>query len=223
MFHMPLIVLASSLEGVIWLVFGLIWVAAQLFQRSIRKNQRAPKPPTLPNLPGDVENRDLDDFLAEMLERAAPEIQTETPSPHPEPAVPQAPRPAVHPVPHRRAGKIPGVKTSMPSRPAPAPTPAAPAPADTAAKAGRTVAKAIKLKGASAKDAAGTLAQRVDVFQTGSVLRNAALPAMPAMQPQPFTHRMPHALTASLKSAAGMRRAILWREVVGKPRALQPY
>ncbi len=216
MLHISQIALASSLEGVIWLVFGLIWVAAQLFQRSLRKNQRTHKPPALPSLPGDAENRDLDDFLAEMLERSAPEMQPEAPPPRPTPAAPQVPHPAARPVYHRRTGKTPGMKISLPARPAPAPVVAA-------AKPGRTAAKALAMKAASAKAAAGTLAQRVQAFQTGAALRNAALPAMPAMQPQPFTNRAPHGLTASLKSAAGMRRAILWREVVDKPRALQPY
>ncbi len=213
--------MASSLEGVIWLVFGLIWVAAQLLQRSMKKNRRAPGPPTLPGLPGDAEHRDLDDFLAEMLERAAPEIKPATPPAAP----PPVPRPVARPAPAGLADKSHKRKIAMPARPAmaraAAPTPSKPA--APAAALSRPARQPAGLQTAPAKARAPQLAQGIRGLQAGASLRNAALPAMPAMQPQPFTNRPPHALTAALKSAAGMRRAIFWREVVEKPRALQPY
>ena len=205
---MPIIVLASSMEGVIWLLFGLIWVVVQLVQRSVKKSQGRPAPPPIPSLPGNAENNDLGDFLKEMLERAAPEIAPARAHPvnRPPPKTPP-PRPsAPHPMQPRPVGKA---AHAIAAAPAVAATPTRKTGKSTTAAASASVA--------------GRTSIGMRVMHTGAALRNAALPAMPAMQPQPFTGRTPHPLTAGLKSAAGMRRAIFWREVVGKPRALQPY
>ena len=207
--HMPIIVLASSVEGIVWLLFGLIWVVVQLVQRSVKKNQGRPAPPPIPSLPGNPENNDLGDFLKEMLERVAPEIVPAQPHPvnRPPPKTPTPLRPsAPHPMHPRPAGKA---AQAIPASPAVAATPT------------RKTEKSTKA--AASPAAAGRTSIGRQVMHAGAALRNTALPDMPAMQPQPFTGRTPHPLTAGLKSAAGMRRAIFWREVMDKPRALQPY
>lgn len=207
--HMPIIVLASSVEGVVWLLFGLIWVVVQLVQRSVKKSQGRPAPPPIPSLPGNPENNDLGDFLKEMLERAAPEIAPAQAHPvkRPPPKIPSPPRPsATPPMQPRPVGKA---AYAIAAAPAVAATPTR--------KTGKST------PAAASPSVAGRTSIGMQVMNAGAALRNAALPAMPAMQPQPFTGRTPHPLTTGLKSAAGIRRAAFWREVVGKPRALQPY
>lgn len=208
---------ASSLEGVFWLVSILIWVVIQLLQRSVKKDQPTPGAPTLPGLPGDTGNRDFDDFLTEMLERAAPEIK-------PAPA-PDMPRPTPQPQPrwapsnagdaHKKPPKA--VTAHRVAAPDAIPIAPIPEPAVRRSKPRRVTRKP------APKKAHAQPALVMQGLHAGAFLRNAALPAMPAMQPRPLAENPPNVLTATLKSTPGMRRAFLWSEIVAQPRALRPY
>ena len=208
---------ASSIEGVFWLVFILIWVVIQLLQRSVKKDQPTPGAPTLPSLPGDTGDRDFEDFLTEMLERVAPEIK-------PAPA-PDMPRPTPQPQPRPVPSKVSDVhqrpqKVMTPHRvtvPDAIPIAPIPKPAGRRSKPRRMARKP------APKKAHAQPALVMQGLHAGAFLRNAALPAMPAMQPRPLAENPPNVLTAALKSAPGMRRAFLWSEIVAQPRALRPY
>lgn len=195
---------ASAGELFIWLLIALVWGAIQLVQRAASKGRR---PPTAPGLPGDTGSRDLDDFLGELFNQATPQkdqMPEETPVEHP--AAPVAVRPTVHPV-------------------KPAAEKALSAYARHAAKA---TAKAARIKTAQKADLAALSAVTGsmpgaghDTFRADVIGGKNTLPAMPAMQPHTLTSRPPHPLTAGFKSGQGLRRAVVLREILNQPRAMQ--
>ena len=195
---------ASGGELLLWLVIALVWGAIQLVQRAVSKGRR---PPTAPGLPGDPGSRDLDDFLQEMFEQAAPQKDHEPDAdetPAEQPAAPVLPR--VHAV-KPAAGKSLSAYTRRAAK--------------AAAKAGRI--KAEQKAGMAALSATGGSMPGAghDTFRADIIGGKNTLPAMPPMQPRMFTNRPPHPLTAGFKSGPGLRRAVILREILDSPRAMQ--
>ncbi len=200
---------AASVDW-IWLLFGLLWGLGQLIQRSAKKQaQSLPPPYPDPHAPHGTEEHDTEEDLFEILTKT---LEKESKIPPRPVAYPVKPQPVYPPVPTVRPPQIKreriisvknfsAVQPSLKSKP---------------------TRKSLNLKTPASPRTLLSL-QDKQLFRNQSSQSMILFPRMPDMLPLNTKAHIPHPLTSSLRDAKGLRKAILQRELLDKPRALYPY